>query len=238
MKRFVLISMMLMLMLMFSLAACGGGSDRATPAAATARAEPTATAPTGPQPALSPTAAPSPQPKPNAAAGQPSDARAIIGAAANKWNTNGPYKMHITSNLAGTHPADMLMVPPDSSRFTQTLEDGSLFESIKIGPANYSFVNGAWTATTSEAIKFDDPTWTDPAALNDILDIKSLGSQTVNGFSAVGYTFADKSAPGETNTMWIGPNGAPVQVISSKPEETVTMDIVYDASIKVEAPVK
>ena len=238
MKRFVLMS----LMLMFSLAACGGGSsDGATPIAAPVTpvlAEPTATASTAPQPAPSPTAAPSPQPKPTTDAGQPTDARAIIGAAANKWNTSGPYKMHITSNLAGTHPADMLMVPPDSSRFTQTLEDGSLFETIKIGTANYSFVNGVWTATTSEAIKFDEPTWTDPAALNDILNIKSLGSQTVNGVSAVGYAFTDKSSPGETNTMWIGPNGAPVQVVSATPDETMTMDIVYDAAIKIEAPVK
>ena len=241
MKQFALMSLLLAL----SLAACGGSTpSEATPTAAPSR--PTATteamqpvlaAPAAPTPALLPTATPSTQTN----TGQPNDAvkaRQIIGAAANKWNTSGPYKMTITSNLGDAQPMEMWVVPPNRSRYTQKQSDGSVIEGINIGSTSYSLIDGVWTTSNTGGVKVDEPIWTDPAVLNDIVNIQSLGSKTMNGVQAEGFSFADKSAPGETTTMWIGPNGAPVQVIGVTADETVTMDIVYDASVTVDAPMK
>jgi hypothetical protein len=238
MKRFVLMSLLLGL----SLAGCGGGtSNEATPTADPSRptataeaAQPTLAAPAAPTPAPLPTATPSTQTN----TGQPSNARQIIGDAANKWNTSGPYKMTVISTIGGSAPMEMWVVPSDRSRYTQKQSDGSVIEGINIGSTSYSLIDGVWTTSNTGGVKVDEPIWTDPAALNDIENIQSLGSKTMNGVQAEGFTFTDKSAPGEMNTMWIGPNGAPMQVISATTDETVTMDIVYDASITVDAPVK
>ncbi len=240
-KRFVLMNLLLGL----SLAGCGGGTSNevaptVAPSSPTATAEvvqPTPVAPVAPTPAPLPTATPSTQTN----TGQPNDAvkaRQIIGAAANKWNTSGPYKMTVTSNLGDAQPMEMWVVPPDRSRYTQKQSDGSVIEGINIGSMSYSLIDGVWTTSNTGGVKVDEPIWTDPAALNDIVNIQSLGSKTMNGVQAEGFTFTDKSAPGEINTMWIGPNGAPVQVIGVTADETVTYDIVYDASVTVDAPVK
>ena len=146
--------------------------------------------------------------------------------------------MTVNSTLGESQPMFMFIVPPDRSRYTQKQSDGSVLEGINIGATSYSFTDGAWHTSNGGGVRFDEPAWTDPAALNDIQNIQSLGTKDVNGVSAVGYSFTDKSAPGETNTMWIGPNGAPVQVISVNATETITFDIVYDPSITIVPPVK
>lgn len=239
MKRLVLISLLLGL----SLAGCGNStSNEATPTAASSNPtatdkvmQPTLAAPATSAPAPAPTLTPSTQTD-QTNIGQPSDAHQVIGNAVNKWNTSGPYKMVLTSTLGGVAPLEMWVVPPDRSRFTQKQEDGSVIEGINIGNTSYAFIDGVWTTSNTGGVRMDEPIWTDPAALNDITNIQSLGRKTVNGVQAEGYSFSDTSAPNESNTLWIGPNGAPVQVIAVTANETVTYDIVYDASIVVEAP--
>ncbi len=186
-------------------------------------------------------AAPTPAPvdTPTAAPATAADARQLIFDAIDKMDTRGPYKMRITSSQPGTPPADVQVVPPDKLRITFSNADGTPFETVLIGATSYNLLDGKWRIDTIEpGAESANPALADAPKLQDIQDIKPLGEKKVNGVMASGFTFTDAARPGETNTIWIGPNGGPVQLVTVKPDETGTFDVTYDDSIKIEAPVK
>lgn len=227
-----------------ALAACGG-STTPTPAAPG-----TTTAPIGaptvtvtalvvaPTNAVA-TAAPTPAASATPAQDPAASAQQLIFDAADKIDTHGPYKMRITSTQADTPVADVFVVPPDKLRIVFKNSDGTPFETVQIGNTSYNLLDGKWRVDTIEPSEGGgNPALSDVPKLQDIQNIQPLGAKEVNGVYASGFTFADAARPGETNTIWIGPDGAPVQMIVVKPEETGTFDIVYDDSITIDAPVK
>jgi len=170
-------------------------------------------------------------------AGAPANAGEIILAAINTLDSNGPYRMRITSNL-DTSPIEMLIVPPDRTHYKSSYE-GKPVEIIGIGDTSYVLDDdGTWLTSTAETGSVSEPSVLQPSAATDLTNIQSLGTQIINGVNAVGYSFIDVALPDETTTLWINPDGAPIQIGTSSAQENLTFNIEYDPGITVEAPVK
>lgn len=227
--------------------ACGG-SGTTVPGGTPASANPApAVAPSATVLIVVPTAAatvpaaptPAPADTPTPAPATADDARQLIFDAIDRLDTRGPYKMHITSSQPNTPPAEVQVVPPDKLRITFSNADGTPFETVLIGKTSYNLLDGKWRIDTIEpSAESANPALADTPKLQDIQDIKPLGAKQVNGVNATGFALSDAARPGEANTIWIGPNGGPVQLITVKPDETGTFDVTYDDSIKIEAPVQ
>lgn len=224
------------------LTACGGvpaTQTAGTPAATAAPAIPaTATVlivvPTAAA-TIEPTPAPTDAPTP--AAGPAVDARQAIFDAINGVDSHGPYRMTIKSSNAETPAATILVVPPDRMRIMFDEQNGTHFETVQIGSQQYNLLDGKWRIDTIDPAQQGSQTGVETVArLDDIQDVQALGTKTVNGVDAVGYSFTDGTTKLAGNIIWIGPNGAPVQMVWVRPEETGTFDLTYDDTIVIEAP--
>jgi hypothetical protein len=165
------------------------------------------------------------------------DARQRIFDAHDTLNRRGPYRVRFASALESTSSATMLVVPPERLHITIVGPDGSRFETKQIGATQYANADGTWTKILDtkdspiDIFKIDNP-----AAINDIVNVKALGTQTVNGVSATGYAFQDASDPAQQHSVWIAQDGAIVRLVSTDGADSNTADIEFDASIVIDAP--
>lgn len=217
------------------LVACASGPLVPTPAAPNTtptKAGVTAVPPTAAT--ADPTAAP-PTTEP---AGQPTDARAAIGAALDALDQNGPYRMGIFATNDAEGPVFLEVVPPDRSHYMSSVE-GIRVEVINIGATAYVLdPDGTWQISTSEDSS-TDAALLDPAALAGLTDITVLPPETIDGTATTVYSFVDPAEPGVTVTLWVSvAEGRPVQMKTDSSDDSVLYAIAYDPSITVEAPVQ
>ena len=176
--------------------------------------------------------------KPTKPVGQPADAKAAIGAALDALDKNGPYRMTIMASSDAGGPVTLDVVPPDRSWYKGSV-DGKPVEVIDIGNTSYVLdPDGTWqTSTTTDASASD--MLMDPAILNALTNVEILPQETINGTPTTVYSFVDPTSPDVKVTLWVSQDkGRPVQMQMATSDETVLYVIVYDAGIKVEAPVK
>jgi hypothetical protein len=201
----------------------------------------TATAPPPVEPAATPSAvpagAPTAAPQAPPVDGVTADGRQRIFDALNALNKRGPYRMRFTPQLPDEPPGTVLVVPPERMHVIIDNMDGSRFESIHIGTTVYANLDGTWTRPASVA---DLPIGTfkieSPAAIVEIINVSYLGVQAINGVNASGFTYQDVANPDDTLAIWIGPDGAPVRMISVGSKGAEAADIEYDSSISINAP--
>jgi len=192
-------------------------------------------------PTVEATAAPTPAgatAKPTKPVGQPADAKAAIGAALDALDKNGPYRMTIMASSDAGGPVTLDVVPPDRSWYKGSV-DGKPVEVIDIGNTSYVLdPDGTWqTSTTTDASASD--MLMDPAILNALTNVEILPQETINGTPTTVYSFVDPTSPDVKVTLWVSQDKSrPVQMQMATSDETVLYVIVYDAGIKVEAPVK
>jgi hypothetical protein len=172
------------------------------------------------------------------AAGNPEDATAAILAALDALDKNGPYRMTITASSDPGAPVTLDVVPPDRSYYRGSV-NGKPAEVVNIGSAAYVLnPDGTWQTSTSADSGTTDLV-VDPAALNDLTNVEVLAPQILNGTPTTVYSFVDAASPEAKVTLWVSQDkGRPVQMQTTSPDETVLYAIEYDASIKVEAPLK
>jgi len=192
-------------------------------------------------PTVEATAAPTPvgpTAEPTKPVGQPADAKAAIGAALDALDKNGPYRMTITASSEPGGPVTLDVVPPDRSWYKGSV-DGTPVEVIDIGNTSYVLdLDGTWqTSTTTDSSAAN--ALIDPESLSALTNVEMLPPETINGTPTTVYSFVDPTAPDVKVTLWVSQDkGRPVQMQMASSDETVLYGIEYDASIKVEPPVK
>jgi len=261
MKRFVL---PLLLLTSLLLAACGGGSTpaptsapetNATTAPAATAVPPTAapetnatTAPAATATAVPPTAVP-----PTAAPAAPvlpvGDPKAAVIKSMKAMLSAGPYRsVTIIETTDGKTEVIGDVIPPDRMHVTMNSNDKRLSETIIIsntmwtraGEGDWNSSPGGASVLASLGEKEID------ANANSISDVKLVGPELLNGVATWVYTFiSDRADLGVTSQvkLWIGAlNGLVLQQqvegeaggVKSKTTQT----IIYDPTIKIEAPTK
>lgn len=151
---------------------------------------------------------------------------------------------HATMSMAGgpmgEMKSDMDYVAPDRYRMTMTM-GGQPMEVIMIGGDSYLKMGGNWTKNPGPPQ--ETPKWDQELKKSlDAAVVQDLGEEALNGVQTRKYQVKlTEPAPTDTTT-WFGPDGLPVQVVTSVPAngQTMTSTITYsrynDPAITIEAP--
>lgn len=149
--------------------------------------------------------------------------------------------MTMAGGPMGEMKSDMDFVAPDRFHMRMNM-GGQPMEVIMIGSESYMKMGGQWMKNPSQAQQ-EMPKWDQELKKSlDTAEVQDLGEESVNGVQARKFQVKLTQPQPADTTTWFGPDGLPVQVVTSASAggQTMSSTIVYsrynDPAISIEAP--